>query len=142
MHYPGFGNGDMPDPEEYADPFDKISAVVEALLTKKEFIRFGLVQDHGRPLGFRILARHPDRPEWSIIQNTNAYEVGFAATWDSFRDALWKEAPDARNGTLTHCVPGGRRHQERVSRWAPTARVDQPGQLGHGLSFHGAAWCP
>ena len=35
------------------------------------------MQDYGGPVGFRIISRHPEWLEWLIIQNTNAYEVGF-----------------------------------------------------------------
>jgi len=92
MDYPGFGNSDMPDPAAYPYTFDKTSEVVEAFLKKKDFIRFGLfVQDYGGPVGFRILSRHPDWLEWLIIQNTNAYEVGFTAAWEGLRNALWKK---------------------------------------------------
>ena len=28
--------------------------------------------------------------EWLIIQNTNAYEVGFTEAWGGLRGALWK----------------------------------------------------
>jgi pimeloyl-ACP methyl ester carboxylesterase len=28
--------------------------------------------------------------EWLIIQNTNAYEIGFTAVWDGLRGAYWK----------------------------------------------------
>ena len=91
MDYPGFGNSDMPDPDKYPYTFDKISQVVEAFLEKKGFTRFGVfMQDYGGPVGFRILSRNPDWLEWLIIQNTNAYEVGFTAAWDGFRNALWK----------------------------------------------------
>ena len=91
MDYPGFGNSDMPDPAKYPYTFDKTSEVVEAFLKKKGFTRFGLfVQDYGGPVGFRILSRRPDWLEWLIIQNTNAYEVGFTAAWEGLRNALWK----------------------------------------------------
>jgi len=91
MDYPGFGNSDMPDPAKYPYTFDKASEVVENFLKKKGFTRFGLfVQDYGGPVGFRILSRNPDWLEWLIIQNTNAYEVGFTAAWDGFRNSLWK----------------------------------------------------
>jgi len=105
--YPGFGNSDAPNPETYGYTFDKLAGVVERFLAIKGFDRYGLfVQDYGGPVGFRILARQPDALEWLIIQNTNAYEVGFTAAWDGFRGALWKnrstetEAPLA--GFLTH----------------------------------------
>jgi len=91
MDYPGFGNSDMPDPSSYPYTFDKTSEVIERFLNKKGFTRFGLfVQDYGGPVGFRILARHPEVLEWLIIQNTNAYEEGFTPVWDGFRNALWK----------------------------------------------------
>src|SRR5262249_3693576 len=131
MDYPGFGNSDMPDPATYPYTFDKTSEVVETFLQKKDVTRFGLfVQDYGGPVGVRILARHPDWLEWLIIQNPNAYEVGFTAAWDGFRNALWKQL-HARNGTATPGLPGARRDQERVSARAQAARVDQPGQLAH-----------
>ena len=91
MDYPGFGNSDMPDPAEYSYTFDQISDVVEAFLRSKDFTHFGLyMQDYGGPVGFRILTRNPDWLQWLIIQNTNAYEVGFTAAWEGFRNALWK----------------------------------------------------
>lgn len=81
----------MPDSEKYPYTFDTTSEVVEAFLKKKDFTRFGIfVQDYGEALGFRILSLNPDWLEWLIIQNPNAYEVGFAAAWDGFRNALWK----------------------------------------------------
>ena len=92
MDYPGFGNSDMPDPASYSYTFDKTAEVVESFLNKKAFTQFGLfVQDYGGPVGFRILSRRPEWLQWLIIQNTNAYEEGFTAAWDGFRNALWKE---------------------------------------------------
>ena len=89
--YPGFGNSDMPDPAMFAYTFDKISEVVETFLKDRGFDHYGLfVQDYGGPVGFRIVMRHPDALDWLIIQNTNAYEVGFTKAWDGFRGALWK----------------------------------------------------
>ena len=91
MDYPGFGNSDMPDPEKYPYTFDRTSEVVEAFLQKKRVTSFGLfAQDYGGPVGFRILSRNPEWLEWLIVQNTNAYEEGFTAAWDGFRNALWK----------------------------------------------------
>jgi pimeloyl-ACP methyl ester carboxylesterase len=102
MDYPGFGNSDMPDPAKYSYTFDKTSEVVEAFLKRMNFTRFGLfVQDYGGPVGFRILARNPGWLEWLIIQNTNAYEVGFTAAWDGFRNALWKNRNPETEKPLT-----------------------------------------
>lgn len=92
MDYPGFGNSDVPDPAHYPYTFDTTAEVVEAFLRKKQFTRFGLyMQDYGGPVGFRILSRNPEWLEWLIIQNSNAYEVGFTPVWEGFRNALWKK---------------------------------------------------
>jgi pimeloyl-ACP methyl ester carboxylesterase len=89
--YPGFGLSDIPDPATYDYTFDGISLIVEQFLKLKGFDHFGLyVQDYGGPVGFRIVGRNPKALDWLIIQNTNAYEVGFTAAWDGFRGALWK----------------------------------------------------
>jgi pimeloyl-ACP methyl ester carboxylesterase len=90
--YPGFGLSDRPDPATYAYTFDGISQTVESFLQLKGFDHYGLfVQDYGGPVGFRIVGRHPEALDWLIIQNSNAYEVGFTPAWDGFRNALWKD---------------------------------------------------
>jgi len=89
--YPGFGLSDIPDPAAWAYTFDHIADVTAKFLERKGFTRYGLfVQDYGGPVGFRIVAKKPDVLEWLIIQNSNAYEVGFTAAWDGLRNALWK----------------------------------------------------
>ncbi len=89
--YPGFGLSDMPDPATYNYTFESISQIVEHFLKLKGFDHYGLfAQDYGGPVGFRIVGRNPKALDWLIIQNTNAYEVGFTAAWDGFRGALWK----------------------------------------------------
>jgi pimeloyl-ACP methyl ester carboxylesterase len=89
--YPGFGNSDMPDPAKFSYTFDNTASIVEKFLGRVGFTRFGLyVQDYGGPVGFRIVARHPEWLEWLIIQNTNAYEIGFTPAWDELRSNYWK----------------------------------------------------
>ena len=64
------------------------------------------MQDYGGPVGFRILPRHPDWLEWLIIQNTNAYEVGFTPAWDGFRNALWKNrTPETEKPLMAFLEP-------------------------------------
>jgi pimeloyl-ACP methyl ester carboxylesterase len=100
--YPGFGNTEMPDPATFAYSFDGLAEVVETLLIKTGFDRFGLfMQDYGGPVGFRILERHPDWAEWLILQNTNAYEEGFTPAWDGIRDVLWnRPGPESEEPLL------------------------------------------
>ena len=105
--YQGFGNSDMPDPVHYAYTFDGIALTMETFLATKGFDHYGLfVQDYGGPVGFRIAGRHPEALDWLIVQNSNAYEEGFTAAWDGFRDALWKgRSPETEKplaGFLTH----------------------------------------
>ena len=89
--YPGFGLSDIPDPAKWAYTFDRIADVVERFLAIKGFTKYGLfVQDYGGPVGFRLVERRPNALEWLVIQNSNAYEVGFTAVWDGLRNALWK----------------------------------------------------
>lgn len=87
--YPGFGGSDTPDPVTFPYTFDHIAQVIERFLTLKGFVRYGLyVQDYGGPIGFRLIDSKPNALEWLIVQNSNAYEVGFSAAWAGLR-ALW-----------------------------------------------------
>jgi pimeloyl-ACP methyl ester carboxylesterase len=89
--YPGFGLSDRPDPTTWPYTFDRLAEVIERFLALKGFDRYGLfVQDYGGPVGFRIVSRHPEALEWLIVQNSNAYEVGFTTAWDGLRGALWQ----------------------------------------------------
>jgi pimeloyl-ACP methyl ester carboxylesterase len=99
--YPGFGLSDMPDPATYSYTFDAIADIVAHFLKEKGFNNYGLfVQDYGGPVGFRIVSSNPDVLDWLVIQNSNAYEVGFTAAWDGFRGALWKDRSEANEKPL------------------------------------------
>jgi pimeloyl-ACP methyl ester carboxylesterase len=88
--YQGFGSSDHPDPATYHYSFDAISVTVEKVLAAKGFDHYGLfVQDYGGPVGFRVVGRNPKALDWLVIQNSNAYEIGFTPAWDGFRKALW-----------------------------------------------------
>jgi pimeloyl-ACP methyl ester carboxylesterase len=123
--YPGFGNSDMPDPASFAYTFDRLSEITEKFLKANGFDRYGLfVQDYGGPVGFRIVTRHPEALEWLIIQNTNAYEVGFTEAWGGLRNALWKKrTPETEQGvagllafeTIKTVYLHGHKHPELIS---------------------------
>lgn len=100
--YLGFGLSDIPDPATYNYSFDGIADIIEHFLELKEFYHYGLyVQDYGAPVGFRIAERNREALDWLIIQNGNAYEVGFTAAWDGFRGALWKNRSAETEKPLT-----------------------------------------
>jgi pimeloyl-ACP methyl ester carboxylesterase len=89
--YPGFGNSDIPDPDKFAYTFDNTADIIQKFLERIGFTKFGMyVQDYGGPVGFRIVDRRPEWLEWLIIQNTNAYEVGFTEVWSELRSNYWK----------------------------------------------------
>jgi pimeloyl-ACP methyl ester carboxylesterase len=77
--YPGFGQSAAPSPSTFQYTFDRLADVMEKLLlTELRLETFGLfIQDYGSPVGFRLATRHPDRVEWLVVQNGNAYEEGF-----------------------------------------------------------------
>jgi pimeloyl-ACP methyl ester carboxylesterase len=108
--YPGFGLTDMPDPSVFDYTFDRLSEIVEGLLTAIGFTGpMGIyMQDYGGPIGNRIIGRHPDWLEWQVIQNSNAYEVGFTAAWDAIRHALWLDrSPETEAPLLPFLDPDG-----------------------------------
>jgi pimeloyl-ACP methyl ester carboxylesterase len=99
--YPGFGLSDTPDPATFPYTFDRIAQVIERFLSLKGFKRYGLyVQDYGGPVGFRLIDRTPDALEWLIVQNSNAYEVGFSEAWAGLR-SLWNtRSPETEEALL------------------------------------------
>jgi pimeloyl-ACP methyl ester carboxylesterase len=105
--YPGFGNSDIPSPKTFSYTFARTAEIIEAFLQKVGFTRFGMyVQDYGGPVGFRIVERHPEWLEWLIIQNTNAYEVGFTAAWDELRSNYWKtRSPESEAAISAFLTP-------------------------------------
>ena len=119
--YPGFGNSDMPDPASFAYTFDRLAEITAKFLKQKRFDRYGLfVQDYGGPVGFRIVTANPNALEWLIIQNTNAYEVGFTEAWGGLRNALWKNrTPETEKGVGR--IIGVRYHQDRLPAWPQTS---------------------
>ena len=93
--YPGFGLSDTPDPVTFPYTFDRMAHVIERFLSLKGFNRYGLyVQDYGGPVGFRLIDSRPDALEWLIVQNSNAYEVGFTTAWTGLRSLWTNRAPE------------------------------------------------
>lgn len=123
--YPGFGASDVPDPATFAYSFDKIADIMDSFLKAKGFDHYGVyMHDYGGPVGFRIIAKHPEALDWQIVQNSNAYEVGFSGAWDGFRKALWvNRSPETEKplaGFLTRDgIKGvffaGSKHPERIA---------------------------
>ena len=100
--YPGFGHSSWPDPKSFAYTFDHLAQVMQDFTSALHLDRYTLfVQDYGGPVGFRLVTKDPDALEWLIIQNSNAYEIGFTAAWDGLRNALWKNRSAETEEPLT-----------------------------------------
>src|SRR5262249_32450042 len=88
------------DPTSFAYTFDRLAEITATFLKQKGFNRYGLfVPDYGGAGGFRIVTHDPGVLEWLIVQNFNAYEVGFTEAWGGLRNALWKSrTPETERG--------------------------------------------
>jgi pimeloyl-ACP methyl ester carboxylesterase len=72
--YPGFG---YTEPLEGTTTFDRLADVLDGFVDAVGLDRYGLyVFDFGAPVGFRLATRHPERVDFLIVQNGNAYEAG------------------------------------------------------------------
>ncbi|MFA5956310.1 alpha/beta fold hydrolase [Hyphomicrobium sp.] len=80
--FPGFGQSDAPPPAAYEYTFDHIATTTDHLLEKLGLRTYSLyIHDYGAPVGFRIMAAHPERIQALIVQNGNAYREGLGPKW-------------------------------------------------------------
>jgi pimeloyl-ACP methyl ester carboxylesterase len=105
--YPGFGYSDAPPPGAYHYSFEHLAQTTDAFLNKvgaKSYILY--MQDYGGPVGFRIATAHPERVRGVVIQNANAYQVGFTSS--EWRDELNNEIRNggpAKSPALVNAAP-------------------------------------
>lgn len=103
--YPGFGHSAQPGRDLYKYTFDHLYETVDHFTNAVGIKRFVLyAHDYGAPVGLRFALHQPDRIRAIIIQNGNAYEVGFTPLWAPIK-ALWaSDTPETRkvvSGFLT-----------------------------------------
>jgi pimeloyl-ACP methyl ester carboxylesterase len=80
--FPGFGQSEAPPPSSYVYTFDNLAKTIDELLEQLEINTYTFfLHDYGGPVGFRIIAAHPERLQALIIQNANAYKEGLGAKW-------------------------------------------------------------
>jgi pimeloyl-ACP methyl ester carboxylesterase len=97
---PGFGQSDMPAPEDFGYTFDHLADVMERFTEVLDLTRFALyIFDYGAPTGLRLAVRHPERIAAVITQNGNAYEEGLSDEWDPIR-AYWQDPSPANREVL------------------------------------------
>jgi len=89
--YPGFGHSEAPSVAEFSYTFDNLADVVGKLVDQLGLKSYGLyMQDFGGPVGFRLATRRPDRIDFLVVQNANAYEEGLPDDFWGLARALWK----------------------------------------------------
>ena len=75
--YPGFGNSEAPDPDDWPYTLEHLTDTIEALVDHLELSRYGrFLQDYRAPVGFRLALRRPGAVAF-LVQNGNAHEEGF-----------------------------------------------------------------
>jgi pimeloyl-ACP methyl ester carboxylesterase len=80
--FPGFGQSDAPPASSYVYTFDNLAKTINGLLEQLQISNYSFfLHDYGGPVGFRIMAKHPERLQALIIQNANTYEEGLGAKW-------------------------------------------------------------
>ncbi|KPI36021.1 putative hydrolase [Cyphellophora attinorum] len=101
--YPGFGNSDMPDPEQYVYTFANIASTIDKFTEQIGLKTFFLyIFDYGAPIGLTIAAKHPGRIAGIFSQSGNAYEEGLSPAFAGLRE-WWADASktDAPNHILS-----------------------------------------
>ena len=90
--YPGYGHSSMPSRDQFAYTFDNLAQVIDEFTEKVGLSKYALyVQDYGAPVGYRLVATHPERVTAIVVQNGNAYDEGLDNPfWEPIK-ACWRE---------------------------------------------------
>lgn len=100
--YPGFGQSQAPDRENFDYTFENLTAIIEEFIIKLSLDQFYLyVFDYGAPIGFRIAKKYPDKILGIISQNGNIYKEGLGSKW-ALRNDFWENpTAEKRNSYKT-----------------------------------------
>lgn len=94
--YPGFGHSDAPSVAEFSYTFDSLADIVGKLTQQLGLDRYGLyMQDFGGPVGFRLASRRPEKVDFLVVQNANAYEEGLPDSFWGLARELWRDPSPA-----------------------------------------------
>ncbi len=105
--YPGYGNSEQPDMQNFDFTFDNMSVIIEDFINQLGIQNFSLyVMDYGAPIGFRIAERNPERIQTLIIQNGNAYEEGLEEFWNPFRKFWQTKSEEKETLESFHSLEG------------------------------------
>jgi pimeloyl-ACP methyl ester carboxylesterase len=92
---PGFGFSASPDRASFPYTFENLARIVDGFTTAVNLPRYAIyVFDYGAPVGWRLMAAHPERVTAIVTQNGNAYAEGLLESWNPIR-AYWEAPNDA-----------------------------------------------
>lgn len=114
--YPGFGQSEDLSTSGYEYTFSNIAVTIEKFIDILHVTNLHLyMQDYGGPIGYRIAVKRPSLIKSLIIQNANAYLVGFGAITlplQEYAKTRTKENEDevsyffSRNGIINQYLEG------------------------------------
>jgi pimeloyl-ACP methyl ester carboxylesterase len=91
---PGFGFSAAPDRASFPYTFEKLAQVIDGFTQAVGLRRYAIyVFDYGAPVGWRLMAAHPERITGIVTQNGNAYEEGLLGAWGPIQ-AYWAAPHD------------------------------------------------
>lgn len=89
--YPGFGNSDAPDADNFSYTFANLSRLMLKFNDAIGLHRYVLfMQDYGAPVGMHMIMARPDTVEGLVFQNGNLYDEGLGAMWAN-RKPFWSD---------------------------------------------------
>ncbi|MGI5127557.1 alpha/beta fold hydrolase [Pseudonocardia sp. CA-107938] len=121
--YPGFGHSALPDGFDFT--FEGLTDAVEAFTERLDLPSFGLyLQDFGGPVGFRLATRKPERVEFLVVQNANAYEEGLPDGFWATPRQVWADPSPANRTALREAAMN-----DQVLEWNYTHGTVDPSAI-------------
>lgn len=123
--YPGFGHSDAPSVVEFSYTFDHLADIVGKLTDHLGLERYGLyMQDFGGPVGFRLTSRNPQKIDFLVVQNANAYEEGLPDDFWSLARELWRDPSPANYARIREAAMS-----DEALAWNYTHGVKNPERI-------------
>lgn len=95
--YPGFGQSESPDRNQFAYTFDHLAEMMDDFLMALYIDRFYMyIFDYGAPIGFRIAVKHPEKILGIVSQNGNIYQEGLGKKWEARAEYWANPTPELR----------------------------------------------
>ena len=111
--YPAFGHSAVPSRENFTYTHERLSEMMDGLLTKLGVKRFALyMMDFGGPIGYRLMMKYPDRFIGAIVQNAPTFgEVFDGDFWQSLTPYWKSNTPENRAKARKVLTPGDVKYQ-------------------------------